>query len=457
MVSLSSNAQYTMDIYRMGWYPNGTNPDGTSCSPSCGGRLMLHVGPLNGFKQANCPTDITQNDPNFGMTECQWTPSYTLNVPATWTTGNYIVKLTRLDGQQLESYMTFVVRDDSSTAPIVYSLDVTTWQAYNFWGGSGNNDIGYDLYGRFNDVTLDPNGPRAFTVSFDRPYLSEGETDGAGEFFDWDYPMIRFMESKGYNMTYVTDTDLEANPNLLAGHKVFVNTGHDEYYSDNMRAALLNGIAGGTNMAFFSANDFYFRMLYQPDGAGNPLRREFTDKNALPGSTTYQYRLLPTPEPENQIGGVMLQGVANDRPFLVANSWIYSGTGLSTYTGNGTSGVVLSGNGQNAIKGLVGYEFDALASTTPDLSTWAQYQPAGIQDVGHSYVPAADGNATNTWSDASLYTAPSGAIVFAAGTIQWSWGLDNGYNDGFCGCSPGYTSTAAQKITQNILDRLSGS
>ena len=41
-------AQYTMDVYRMGWYPQGTNPDGSSCAPSCGGRLMLHVGPLSG-------------------------------------------------------------------------------------------------------------------------------------------------------------------------------------------------------------------------------------------------------------------------------------------------------------------------------------------------------------------------------------------------------------------------
>ena len=35
----------------------------------------------------------------------------------------------------------------------------------------------------------------------------------------------------------------------------------------------------------------------------------------------------------------MLGGVANDRPFLVsdASSWIYAGTGLHTYTGNGTN------------------------------------------------------------------------------------------------------------------------
>ncbi|HMC69693.1 MAG TPA: fibronectin type III domain-containing protein, partial [Mycobacteriales bacterium] len=164
MVSLSSSAQYTMDIYRMGWYPQGTNPDGSSCAPSCGGRLMQHVGPLNGSTQATCPTVTTQNTPQFGMTECNWTPSYTLTVPASWTTGNYIVKLRRLDGQQLENYMTFVVRDDASTAPVVYSMDVTTWQGYNFWGGAGNHNVGYDLYGRFNDATGDVTGSRAYTV-----------------------------------------------------------------------------------------------------------------------------------------------------------------------------------------------------------------------------------------------------------------------------------------------------
>jgi hypothetical protein len=85
MVSLSTSAQYTMDLYRMGWYPTGTNPDGTSCAPSCGGRLMLHVGPLNGFAQAGCPTVTSSTDPNYGMIECSWTPSYTLTVPTTWT------------------------------------------------------------------------------------------------------------------------------------------------------------------------------------------------------------------------------------------------------------------------------------------------------------------------------------------------------------------------------------
>src|SRR6266536_183507 len=457
MVSLSSSAQYTMDFYRMGWYPTGTNPDGTSCAPSCGGRLMLHVGPLNGVKQAACPRVTTSTDPNFGLTECQWTPSYTLTVPTTWTTGNYIVKLTRLDGTHLENWMTFVVRDDSSTSAIVYSLDVNTWQAYNFWGGAGNNNLGINLYGRINDVTLATlSGSRAYTVSFDRPYLDQGSLDGAGNLMIWDFPLIRWMESQGYDVSYITDVDLEANSNILNGHRAFVNTGHDEYYSDGMRARIQGGISAGVNMAFLGANNIYHRTTWGSNAGGAPLRRVHTDKGALPGSTTVEWRYLQPPQPENAVTGVMQNGVASSRPFLVydASSWIYAGTGLVNYTGNGTTGVITSGPGQNALPGLVGYEFDSRAVNDPALSSFASAEPAGLKQVGHSFVPSSD-NGVNAWADATVYTAGSGATVFSAGTIQWAFGVDNGYNDGFCSCDHAVANGVAQRITGNILTRFS--
>jgi hypothetical protein len=450
MVSLSANAQYKMDIYRMGYYPQGTNPDGSTCSP-CGGRLMQSIGPLSGSKQPTCPT--TTSGADFGLTECQWASSYTLTVPTSWTTGNYIVKLTRLD-DNLENYMTFVVRSDGVPADIVYSMDVTTWQAYNYWGGAGNNNIGYNLYGSLNDVTQGfVSDSRAYEVSFDRPYMDQGSEDGAGNFMVWDYPMIRWMEAQGYNVTYVTDVDLETNPSLFSGRKVFVNTGHDEYYSDNMRSNLQNAINSGVNLAFFSANNIGNRILWNPSSSGQPDREIYCDKGAFPNSTTGAFRYLTPPQPENALIGVMSNGVASGRPFLVADAsnWIYAGTGLVNY--NGT--VVTSGPGQNAIKGLVGYEFDVRADDDPTLSDFVSYQPAGLHTLGHSFVPASD-NGVNAWSDSTIYTASSGAMIFAAGTIQWSWGVDNGFNDGFCDCNLGYANTDSQIITANILNRFVG-
>jgi len=271
--------------------------------------------------------------------------------------------------------------------------------------------------------------------------------------------MIRYLESQGYDMTYATSTDLEASPNVIAAHRVFVNVGHDEYYSDNMRNQLKNAIAGGTDAAFFSANNFYYRVTWAANGSGTAYRRIHCDKNALPGSSTFEWRLLSPPHPENEVGGVMLQGVANDRPFLVsdATNWIYANTGLHTYTGSGQNNVITSGANQNALPGIVGYEFDARASTTPGLSSYVGWEPAGLVTVGHSFVPAGDGNSSNTWSDATLYTRPGGGTVFSAGTIQWSWGVDRGYNDGYCGCSPGtYQNAATQRITSNIINRFIG-
>ncbi|HEV7127532.1 MAG TPA: N,N-dimethylformamidase beta subunit family domain-containing protein [Ktedonobacterales bacterium] len=447
MVSLSSNAQFTMAIYRMGYYFHGTNPDGTACGP-CGGRLMLSVGPLNGAARAACPT--TTSGPNFGMIECQWAPSFSLTVPTSWTTGNYLVKLRRLD-DGLENYITFVVRNDTGPADIVYSADVTTWQAYNYWGGAGNGNLGYNLYGEFNDVTQGFIGnTRAYTVSFDRPYMDQGSEDGAGNFMVWDYPMIRWLEARGYNVTYVTDVDLETTPRLMSGRKLFMNTGHDEYYSDNMRALLQNALNAGINLAFFSADNIGYRMVWANSIAGQPDRRQVCDKGGLPGSTAIAWRWLTPPQPENALLGVMQNGVANSRPWLVydATSWIYAGTGLVNYHGK----VITHGWGQNALAGLVGYEFDERAANAPDLAAYVSYEPAGLHQVAHSLVPAAD-NGVKAWSDATLYTAASGAMVFAAGTIQWSFGVDNGFNDGFCDCVHRFANPKAQQITANILNR----
>src|SRR6266480_6662235 len=103
-------------------------------------------------------------------------------------------------------YMTLGVRDDAGSADVVLSSDVSTWQAYNMWGGSGHCNIGYSLYGELNDVTYASlSDTRAYAVSFNRPYLAQNETDGAGQFFVWDYPMVRWLEKSGYNVTYATN------------------------------------------------------------------------------------------------------------------------------------------------------------------------------------------------------------------------------------------------------------
>jgi hypothetical protein len=50
----------------------------------------------------------------------------------------------------------------------------------------------------------------------------------------------------------------------------------------------------------------------------------------------------------------------------------------------------------------------------------------------------------------TVYGAPSGATVFATGSMQWSWGLDD---YGVPDVRPSYLNPAAQQITRNVLAR----
>ena len=111
-VSVNPAQSYNLDIYRIGYYQG------------LGGRLVQHIGPLNGVRQATCPID-----PTMGTIECRWTPSYTLTVPTSWTSGIYVGTLTNAQG--FKNYMMFVVRDDSRVAALVYNQPVTTYQANN--------------------------------------------------------------------------------------------------------------------------------------------------------------------------------------------------------------------------------------------------------------------------------------------------------------------------------------
>src|SRR5439155_676871 len=89
-------------------------------------------------------------------------------------------------------------------------------------------------------------------------------------------------------------------------------------------------------------------------------------------------------------------------------------------------------------RGLVGYEVDAIYGDSP----------AGLVRLAHS--PFVDHGRTR-FADMTLYTAESGAIVFASGSMQWNWGLD-GYN------APAWhssrTNEPAQQLMRNVLNRM---
>jgi hypothetical protein len=203
----TADPTYTLEIFRMGWY-GGT-----------GGRRITQPVVLTGHKQT-----IPTLDPTTGFSECNWSFPYVLTTsnanPTQWVSGYYLVKLTGSSGFQ--SYIPFVVRDDSRSSDLLWNVSVNTYQAYNAWNGKS-------LY-PFNST----NGVAAVKVSFNRPYDDRGSW-GAGQFLDFDYDMVGFLEQQGYDVTYQTDVQTHSNPATLSLHKAFLSVGHNEYWTLEMR------------------------------------------------------------------------------------------------------------------------------------------------------------------------------------------------------------------------------
>ena len=100
--------------------------------------------------------------------------------------------------------------------------------------------------------------------------------------------------------------------------------------------------------------------------------------------------------------------------------------------------------------GTLGYEWNEdldNGSRPPgqiDLSSTTASEPEVLQDQGSTYGP---GTATHS---ITMHRASSGALVFDAGTVQWSWGLDGTHDRG--GSTP---DSAVQQATVNLFADMS--
>ncbi len=406
----------TIDIFRTGWYGGA------------GARKMASLGSFPGVRQP-----IPPPDPETGKIECKWAKTATLNVPATWTTGIYLAKLTASNGNK--SFIFFVVRNDGGAEDLVYQASVTTYQAYNAWGG-------ISLYTNNTNQSVYPHN-LATKVSFDRPF-DPSDSNGAGHYLYTEYYFVRWAEAQGYNLTYTTDIDTHTNVNPLTNHKGFLSVGHDEYWTKGMRDNVERAVGSGVNAAFFGANSAYWQIRLEPNAAGTPNRVQVCYKDQAvfdqaPGPdpllnvdnsvVTTRWRDAPVNRPENGLLGVMYEDqVERDYAYVVQNAahWVYAGTGFV----NGSK-----------VPGIVGYEYDKVWNNGAT--------PAGLTVLSSSPVVGCCEGSGNSTANSAIYTAPSGARVFAAGTINWSLALDS-YNGN------ALASAGLKRMTANLLNNFIG-
>jgi TAT (twin-arginine translocation) pathway signal sequence len=311
-----------------------------------------------------------------GTVSCGWPAALTVATTG-WTPGYYLASLIPISTGTPESYIPFVVRDDSSTASIVMQIPFTTYQAYNYWGGK-------NLY------TGDDGAP-AQVVSFDRPYDDLG---GTGHLFNGDHQVLSWLEKNGYPVTYVASGDTHRRPGLMNGRKVFLSVYHDEYWSQSMRNNMVSWIGLGKSLAMFSANNIYWRIRFDNNAAGLPDRLMSCFKGYPEASTEKSILFSDLGQSEANIEGVEFAGAAyDDSDWVVtnANHWIYANTGLQ--------------NGDH-LAGVIGGEWDKAVAQTPSDTTTIASTPKLSIDFGQ------------TLASSVVRDVASGATVFAASTLK---------------------------------------
>jgi len=220
----------------------------------------------------------------FYESGCGWPVAHEWTIPDDLASGFYLV-LTRIDedGVRREHEHGFCVTPAASQPSgndLLLVLATSTWLAYSDWGGT-NNYLG--LHPAYRNgfsprmsihkpwargmMSIPEGAPRkpheykpvpgsipryppiefAYTRGYSKFYASAGWATFDRLFAVW-------AERNGYRLDYATQHDLHFRPELLDGHRCVILTGHDEYWSWEMRDAVDAFVEGGGNLARFGGN-----------------------------------------------------------------------------------------------------------------------------------------------------------------------------------------------------------
>jgi hypothetical protein len=409
---------YRLDIYRMGYYGGD------------GARRVDTVTPTDVRHQEDC-----DGPDSSGLVDCtNWVPSASWAVPGNAVSGIYFAAAVRPDNS-VASHIFFIVRDDASRSDLYYQTSDTTWQAYNRYGMGNSLYTGGPLH----------NPDRAAKVSYNRPFTTRTYTP-EDCVFNAEYPMVRWLERNGYDVSYETGVDTDRFGSLIRNHKVFVSSGHDEYWSGQQRANVEAARDAGVNLAFFSGNEIFWKTRWENNHRTLVSYKE-THANAKIDPTSAWTGTWMDPRfnsenrtPQNALSGTLFTVTDGTRAMEVPSDYRALRFWRNTRVANLAAG-------QTATLGddTIGYEWDS------DIDNGVR--PAGLFDLSSTTFGAlvltdygSRYESREATHNMTMYRARSGALVFGAGTVQWAWGLDSRHDRG---SAP--PDAAMQQATVNLL------
>jgi hypothetical protein len=422
---------YHVDIYRLGYYGGD------------GARLVTTLHPTAPLPQTQpaCHQQLST-----GLLDCgNWAVSVSWNVPNTTVSGVFVADLLRDDGVGGASQITFVVRNDDRASAILFQTDDETEQAYNNWGGNSlyQGSWGPGLQGS------------AWAVSYNRPSSDRYNADTASVFAS-EYPMIRWLERNGYDVAYLAGVDTDRyGATLLPRHKIFLSVGHDEYVSAAQRANIEAALAQGVSLGYFSGNENSWKTRWQPSIAGPKTddRTLVCYKERTPGQDPSGVWTGHWGDPAGGKAAGAPGNALDGQIFYVINPkakpqsiTVPASFGKLRMWRNTAVARLRAGHSLTLGTSTLGYESDI----EPD----NDFRPPGTFSVSYTaehnvwlFDPATfQYTLGDTVHQMSMYRAPSGALVFAVGTIQWSWGLDSTHD-----LAASTEDRTMQQATVNVL------
>lgn len=408
-ISTLQATEVVIDLYRLGYYQGK------------GGRLMHSLGAVP-CKPQPMPTPGERR-----LMNCQWETVAEITIAEDWPSGVYLCKLIE-QSEKLESYIIFIVTDQRR-ANLVYQCSDHTWQAYNRWPSQ------FSLY---DDGKNQWHWGDLSQVSFNRPYgkycqiLDAPLSTGSGEFFLWEFPFVFWLEQHGFDVTYVSNTDLHRDPNTAQRGRGFLSVGHDEYWTIEMFRNMQAAIETGVNVGFFSGNAVCGRVAW--DEATRSIRRVgvFGPPGGMRDFEAMKTLVHERPYANELIGAHSTGPVTGGADWICTrpDHWIYENTGM--------------GQGDR-IPGLIGWEYHGDPAPIP-----------GLEIVATGPTQSKPGELNGGVYTATIYPGPKRNFVFNASTCWWADGLSAppGYQSPSVYTSPQGENSKVQQITMNILQRM---
>ncbi len=225
------------------------------------------------------PVDADENG-------CGWPVALTLPVAEKWRSGFYLVTL-RADGVEPEravAHAGFVVRGrpvaTGERPSILYVVPTNTWNAYNNWGGrslyTGGTSVAFHrpfVRGLLARPEVNRDDRKARPTRFGEAHDADGQrfqeyrtannypaAIGSTGWASHGRRFVEWAEQDGWMFDYAISSDLETDPEALAGYETVVLVGHDEYWSAPERAAVEQHLSRGGRLVSLAGNTMFWRV-----------------------------------------------------------------------------------------------------------------------------------------------------------------------------------------------------